>query len=240
VKILLNPTYSFESNQATIDYVKGIAADEGLNLDAGFIDIESIGLNKMHNKGVIVDRRKVLISSINWNEYSPTNNREAGLIIENEDVAEFYTGVFRYDWYDGSPVKAVFDTGPGTYPSISGVHKGMITPSCNINISKLYTYPCADTGGHTECVRLWNSTGWNVTATWNGYVSDWHNISFDEPFTLQKDEMYNYTIITGSYPQIIHKQNHTTLDGGLITCEEFIDTNGKKYSDWIPAIELWT
>ena len=238
VKILLNPTYSLESNQATIDYVRGIAADEGLNLDAKFIDIESTGLNKTHNKGVIVDCREVLISSINWNEYSPTNNREVGLIIENRDIAGFYTDVFFYDWYDGSPVKAVFDTGPGTYPSISGVHNGTITPFNDLNVSKLYTYPCTGTGGHTEYVRIWNSTDWNVTATWIGYTEDWHNIPFDEPFTLLKDETYNYTIRTGSYPQIHHTSALPT-GNGWINCTSFVDANGKEYNDWIPAIKLW-
>ena len=98
VKILLNPTYSFESNQATIDYVRSIATNEGLDLNAKFIDIENTGLNKTHNKGVIVDYSKVLISSINWNENSAVNNREAGVIVENEDAAGFYTDVFLYDW----------------------------------------------------------------------------------------------------------------------------------------------
>ncbi|CAD6494303.1 MAG: Cardiolipin synthase [Candidatus Argoarchaeum ethanivorans] len=98
-KILLNPTYSFESNQATIDYVRSAAANEGLDLDAKFIDIENTGLNKTHNKGVIVDNSKVLISSINWNENSAASNREAGVIVENEDAAGFYTDVFLYDWY---------------------------------------------------------------------------------------------------------------------------------------------
>ncbi|MHA1972645.1 MAG: PKD domain-containing protein, partial [Candidatus Hodarchaeales archaeon] len=50
------------------------------------------------NKGVIVDREKVLISSINWGENSARNNREAGVIIENDKVGEFYTNVFLYDW----------------------------------------------------------------------------------------------------------------------------------------------
>ena len=147
------------------------------------------------------------------------------------------------NWIDGSFTCTnsddIFDTGSGTYPSIRGMHNGTITPSCNITVSKLYTYPCAGTGGHSEYVRIWNSTDWNVTATWNGYVSDLHNISFDEPFTLLKDETYNYTIITGSYPQIIHKQNHTTLDDSLITCEEFIDANGNVHNGWIPAIRLF-
>ena len=51
-----------------------------------------------------------------------------------------------------------FDTGPGTYPSISGIHKGTLKLNQTIEVSKLYTYPCAGTGGHTEYVRLWNGT----------------------------------------------------------------------------------
>jgi hypothetical protein len=41
----------------------------------------------------------------------------------------------------------VFDTGEGTYPSISGMHEGTITPSKDIPVHKMYTYPCAGTGG---------------------------------------------------------------------------------------------
>ncbi|MCW3134380.1 MAG: phospholipase D-like domain-containing protein [Methanophagales archaeon] len=98
VRILLNPTYSFETNQATIEYVRDIAANEGLNLEAKFIDINRTGLNKTHNKGVIVDHREVLISSINWNENSARNNREVGVIVENNEVGKYYTDVFLYDW----------------------------------------------------------------------------------------------------------------------------------------------
>ena len=98
VKILLDSKYGKEHNEETVEYVSDIATKKKLNLEAKLIDNEAIGLNKTHNKGVIVDRSEVSISSINWNEYSPRNNREAGLIIQNEDVAGFYTDVFLYDW----------------------------------------------------------------------------------------------------------------------------------------------
>ena len=132
------------------------------------------------------------------------------------------------------------DTGSpeNPYPSISGTHNGTIIPSHDINVSKLYTYPCEGTGGHTEYARIWNKT-WNATATWDGYASDWHNITFDKPVVLMAGKTYNYTIRTGSYPQIIHRQNHTTLDGSLITCTKFTDANGWVYYDWIPAIRLY-
>ena len=131
----------------------------------------------------------------------------------------------------------VFDTDSGAYPSISGIHKGTIKPDQTITVHRVYTYPCPGTGGHSEYIRIENKSGWNVTAIWDGYSGDWHNITFEESFTLQPGVEYNYTIITGSYPQIIH-QHEANVTGGAITCTEFIDANGKIYYDWIPAIIL--
>jgi hypothetical protein len=102
----------------------------------------------------------------------------------------------------------------------------------------LYTYPCADIDGHTGYVKIWNNTtGWNVTATWNGHTSDWHNLTFSNSFTLYANETYNYTIRTGSYPQIIYELSWNAT-AGVITCDEFVDVNGKTHEGWIPAIRL--
>ncbi|HID20700.1 MAG TPA: hypothetical protein EYP28_07205, partial [Methanophagales archaeon] len=101
---------------------------------------------------------------------------------------------------------AIFDTGApaNPYPSISGMHNGTIKPNETITASKLYTYPCPGTGGHTEYARIWNNTGLDVTARWGGYEGDWQNITFNETFVLYKNKTYYYTIRTGSYPQEIH------------------------------------
>ncbi len=134
---------------------------------------------------------------------------------------------------------SIFDTGASKnlYPSIFGTHNGTFTPNQTITVQKLYTYPCSGTGGHTEYARIWNNSGLDVNASWNGYVGDWHNISFSEPFTLLPNETYNYTIRTGSYPQIHHTPALPTANG-WINCTEFIDANGKRHKDWIPAIRL--
>jgi hypothetical protein len=132
---------------------------------------------------------------------------------------------------------SVFDTGPGTYPSISGTHRGYITPVHTIEVTQLYTYPCAGTGGHAESVRIYGN-GVDVNCSWNGYEGDWHTLQFPHHVTLLANHTYNYTLQTGSYPQIIHKQNHETLDGSLITCEEFVDATGKRSTNWIPAFKL--
>ena len=131
-----------------------------------------------------------------------------------------------------------FDTDTGTYPSISGTHNGTITTNVTIRVSKLYTYPCAGTGGHTEHVIIWNESGVKIAeADWEGYQVDGHNISFDDSFRLVANETYSYIIRTGSYPQIIHAANKTVA-GGTITCDTFVDANGNTYTDWIPAIRL--
>ncbi|KAF5432197.1 glucans biosynthesis protein [Candidatus Methanophagaceae archaeon] len=130
-----------------------------------------------------------------------------------------------------------FDTGNGTYPSIFGIHNGKIIPSHNIFVSKMYTYPCGGTGGLSKYVKFWNETWDGVEACWTGYQGDWHNITFNESFTLKEGITYYYTIRTGSYPQIHHNKT-LNIQNGMITCTEFVDTNGKKYDDWIPAIRL--
>ena len=53
---------------------------------------------KLHNKGLIVDMKYVLISSINWNYNSPNSNREAGIIIKSTESSEYFSEVFQFDW----------------------------------------------------------------------------------------------------------------------------------------------
>jgi phosphatidylserine/phosphatidylglycerophosphate/cardiolipin synthase-like enzyme len=57
----------------------------------------------VHNKGVIVDNKSVLISSINWNENSFTNNREVGVIITHPSIAQYYCQIFLADWNLSDP-----------------------------------------------------------------------------------------------------------------------------------------
>jgi parallel beta-helix repeat protein len=139
-----------------------------------------------------------------------------------------------------APTENKFDTeAPANpYPSIMGNHTGTIKPNHTVIATKLYTYPCEGTGGHTGYAEIRNAT-WNATATWKGHAGDWHNITFDKTVVLLPNKTYTYTIRTGSYPQIIHEQNYTTLDGSFINCTEFTDANGKEYDNWIPAIRLW-
>jgi phosphatidylserine/phosphatidylglycerophosphate/cardiolipin synthase-like enzyme len=55
----------------------------------------------LHNKGVIVDRTHVAVSSTNWSANSITKAREAGVLLTSEHLAGYYAGVFDEDWDEG-------------------------------------------------------------------------------------------------------------------------------------------
>lgn len=120
VKVLLDSKdynlKDWNDNDEAIAWLNKVASEENLNLEAKLADLDSLGLIKIHNKGLIVDADKVLITSLNWNANS-IYNREAGVIIENEEIASFFEHVFFHDW--NVTVKGEQEGGEG---SEEGVH----------------------------------------------------------------------------------------------------------------------
>jgi len=51
-------------------------------------------LSSTHNKLVIIDKKVTLLSSINFGINAFTNNREAGMAIQNPAVANYFTSIF--------------------------------------------------------------------------------------------------------------------------------------------------
>lgn len=103
VRVLLDSAYNWtedSTNWKTVQYLRNISREEDLDIKAKLVDLERLKVDKVHNKGVIVDGNKTLISSINWGYNSVIHNRETGVIVENEEVADFYTDIFLYDWGD--------------------------------------------------------------------------------------------------------------------------------------------
>jgi len=177
-----------------------------------------------------------------------SNNTQAEIVSIIKDATIEQAGSDDLIWSRNIVVTQfdIFDTGESSnpYPSISGTHNGTITPFRDINVSKLYTYACIGTGGHTKSIELYENGNLIANGTWNGYIGDYHNITIHNisgaPYVVLLDEhKYNYTIRTGSYPQIIHETPFNAT-GGTITCTEFTDANGDVHYDWIPAIRLWS
>jgi hypothetical protein len=56
------------------------------------------GQGRVHNKGIVVDGKSVLVSSQNWSGDGFLRNRDAGLIVEDEEIAGYYEAIFLDDW----------------------------------------------------------------------------------------------------------------------------------------------
>jgi len=102
VRVLLD-SYWFniedeEDNDEMVGLINRIGISEHIPLEARCADLAFTGVEKIHNKGVIVDDQRVLVSSINWNSVSPYFNREAGVIIDHPGVAGYFLAVFEDDW----------------------------------------------------------------------------------------------------------------------------------------------
>jgi V8-like Glu-specific endopeptidase len=77
-------------------------ADARRNLEAlqdfGF-NMDSIKVQKnLHTKGIIVDRRRVLIGSQNFSEQGVSLNRDASLLFDDAKLAGYFADIFEHDW----------------------------------------------------------------------------------------------------------------------------------------------
>jgi hypothetical protein len=65
----------------------------GLNLNKCFKHLPST-----HTKGMIVDGQRILIGSHNWSGGGVTLNRDASLLFDDKQIAEYYREAFEIDW----------------------------------------------------------------------------------------------------------------------------------------------
>jgi phosphatidylserine/phosphatidylglycerophosphate/cardiolipin synthase-like enzyme len=141
VKILLSSLYTFPDdpdldNYDTFLHINDYAERHNLTgfLEARLVDYDRLGLSKVHNKGMIADGNRTLISSVNWNRNSVAQNREVGVIIENNDVANYFTEIFFWDWNE--PPKA--DAGGDITVTISDSVE--FKNSCNDSDDNIISY----------------------------------------------------------------------------------------------------
>ncbi|MFQ5909451.1 MAG: phospholipase D-like domain-containing protein, partial [Thermoplasmata archaeon] len=106
VKVLLDPTWynvlreDTNDNDDTVDFLNSLESSGRITISAKLMNLEAHGLLKLHNKGVVVDGNRVLISSLNWNYNSFARNREVGVIIRNEKIGAYFEQIFLHDWKD--------------------------------------------------------------------------------------------------------------------------------------------
>jgi phosphatidylserine/phosphatidylglycerophosphate/cardiolipin synthase-like enzyme len=105
IRILLDGNYystepnNDRDNDNTAKYLRRYASRNDLDIEAKLSPNNRLGIAKIHNKGMIIDEKQVLIGSINWTENSLKNNRETALLISNPDITAYYLDLFLYDWF---------------------------------------------------------------------------------------------------------------------------------------------
>lgn len=99
VRMLLDSSYFAQigsNNAVLVEDLNLIASKNDLDLEARLVS-EYHDFEILHNKGLIVDDQ-VLVSSINWCPSGFEENREVGVVLRSEEVAEFFFTVFLEDW----------------------------------------------------------------------------------------------------------------------------------------------
>jgi phosphatidylserine/phosphatidylglycerophosphate/cardiolipin synthase-like enzyme len=102
VRILLDGSWSSVqpesgTNDETLARINDRAKAGQLPLEVRLLEPRG-SIERLHNKGVVVDGHTVLVSSMNWALGSATENREIGILLEDDAVARFFEAAFNADW----------------------------------------------------------------------------------------------------------------------------------------------
>lgn len=100
VRIVLAPPFagaSFQKESAAIQSLAG----RGLRLGTEVRILNPKYLVHCHNKLILVDDERVLLSSQNWSNSAVRDNREAGLLVRYPELAGYYRSIFDLDWRTG-------------------------------------------------------------------------------------------------------------------------------------------
>ncbi len=123
------PKETNANSQGFVELVEAVIARQQAGVDlriimseyetAGYLEqLEAAGLNvvtgvkiqqNVHNKGIVVDGQKVLVSSQNWSTDGTLYNRDAGVIIASVEAAQYFEQIFLHDWEHLAHQKAAAD-----------------------------------------------------------------------------------------------------------------------------------
>lgn len=102
--------YNTERNSAAAASLSAVGANARLMADASPV-------TALHNKGLVLDSGRTIVSSNNWVCASYARNRELAAVITSGDIASYFTGVFALDWApDSSPPSAEAGTDASAAP----------------------------------------------------------------------------------------------------------------------------
>ncbi|WP_265110515.1 phospholipase D-like domain-containing protein [Halosolutus halophilus] len=98
VRLLLDSSWyvADEHDRLAADLERTAARDD-LDFEVRLVD-DTDAFEKIHTKGIVVDRTTAVVGSANWNDNSLRENREVLLAVHGEAIATYYATVFEDDW----------------------------------------------------------------------------------------------------------------------------------------------
>jgi PLD-like domain len=103
VRIVLGKLFGQKDYDNEVINIANIKKLYKLKLDTNIRYIDTTRFVHCHNKVIIVDEEKVLVSSQNWSNTGVSSNREAGIILEYPEIAVYYAKIFESDWSTANP-----------------------------------------------------------------------------------------------------------------------------------------
>lgn len=121
------PSATATNAQGFLDLVQAVIDRQNAGIDVkiimseyeklGYLEqLQTMGLDvvskvkiqkNVHNKGIVVDGKAVLVSSQNWSSDGTLYNRDAGVIIYNDAAAAYFQQIFLHDWQNLAIKKAL-------------------------------------------------------------------------------------------------------------------------------------
>lgn len=127
VRILMNDENTFprkdpkerKGNELTLDAIQELADCEKIPLQARIVNVKALNLTYIHNKGMIIDGLKTVVSSINGTQNSVVLNREVAVAVTSTEAARYYGDVFNTDWVASEPSRSSAGRRPGQSPRVA-------------------------------------------------------------------------------------------------------------------------
>ncbi len=139
VRILLDGSgWSPEEDTTANDALSAILNDraraEGVDLEVRvFAPVGAV--ERIHNKGAVIDGRIVLVSSMNWAHGSATENREIGVLLEDTSAASRLEAAFQQDWEGRASTGS--DEGMITDPGLLLALYGFVAAASGASLRKM-------------------------------------------------------------------------------------------------------
>jgi hypothetical protein len=82
-----------------------------------------------HTKGIVVDKERVLLGSQNWTGAGTKPNRDASLLIESEEAAQYFADTFEFDWKNVATDRVPPDHGPTRRARVAASDEEAVIPT---------------------------------------------------------------------------------------------------------------